>query len=33
VKLQFDQFRDRSGAGLDFVGNSRLVSLSLDTVF
>lgn len=33
LKLQFDRFRDRSGPELDFVGHSRLLSVSLDTVF
>ena len=33
LKLQVDRFKDRSGPELDFVGHSRLVSFSLDTVF
>jgi hypothetical protein len=33
LKMQVDRFKDLSGPGLDFVGNSRLVSISLDTVF
>jgi len=33
LKLQWDRFTDKSGKDLDFVGSSRLLSLSLDTVF
>ncbi|MCE4555383.1 hypothetical protein [Pelomonas cellulosilytica] len=33
VKLQWDRFRDMSGPDLSYVGNSRLLSMSLDTVF
>ena len=33
LKLQLDNFKDRSGSGLDFVGGSKLLSVSLDTVF
>ncbi|MDT9001171.1 hypothetical protein RQP53_17975 [Paucibacter sp. APW11] len=33
LKLQWDRFSDRSGSALDFVGSSRLLSVSLDTVF
>jgi len=33
LKLQLDHFKDLSGVDLDYVGTSRLVSFSLDTVF
>jgi hypothetical protein len=33
LKLQWDRFRDRSGADLSYVGNSRLLSVSIDTLF
>ncbi|OYU28966.1 MAG: hypothetical protein CFE41_02980 [Burkholderiales bacterium PBB2] len=33
LKLQWDRFKDKSGPALDFVGHSKLLSLSLDTVF
>ncbi|MEJ5999212.1 hypothetical protein [Paucibacter soli] len=33
LKLQWDRFTDKSGPDLDFVGNSKLLSISLDTVF
>ncbi len=33
VKLQYDVFRDHSGADLSYVGHSRLLSASLDMVF
>ncbi|MCV2361858.1 OprO/OprP family phosphate-selective porin [Paucibacter sp. DJ1R-11] len=33
LKLQWDRFKDKSGPALDFVGNSKLLTLSLDTVF
>lgn len=33
LKLQYDHFKDLSGVDLSYVGTSRLVSMSLDTVF
>ena len=33
LKLRWDRFRDRSGADLSYVGNSRLLSVSIDTLF
>ncbi|OWW18980.1 hypothetical protein [Noviherbaspirillum denitrificans] len=33
VKFQLDQFFDRSGPGLDYVGNSKAISVSYDMVF
>lgn len=33
LKLQLDHFKDLSGVDLSYVGTSRLVSMSLDTVF
>jgi len=33
LKVQLDRFRDHSGPELDFVGHSRLLSVSLDAVF
>ena len=33
LKAQFDRFKDHSGPDADYVGNSKLVSFSLDTIF
>lgn len=33
LKLQYDRFRDVSGADLSYVGHSQLVSVSLDAIF
>ena len=33
VKVQLDQFFDRSGPNLDYVGNSKAISVSYDMVF
>jgi hypothetical protein len=33
LKVQYDEFKDRSGSDFDYVGNSRMLSISVDTVF